>query len=67
MTLRSIEDLMERVLRREIPLGVGGVRQTEEQMKWKAVGGVMDRFFIVAYIVIICVSLTFLLPRAHTM
>ena len=67
VTLRSIEDLMERVLRREIPMGVGGVRQTEEQIKWKAVGAVMDRFFMVAYIVIICVSLTFLLPRAQTM
>ena len=67
VTLCSIEDLIERVLRREIPLGVGGVRQTEEQIKWKAVGAVMDRFFMVAYIVIICMSLTFLLPRAHTM
>ena len=65
VTLRGIENLIERLVSRDTPSNY--LRQTEDQIKWKAVGAVMDRLFMVAYIVTICISLTFLLPRAHTM
>ncbi len=68
-TLRAMERLLDAISRRRLvlPPGGGGPRQTEAQIKWKAVGAVMDRFFMITYIIVIGISLTFLLPRAHAL
>ena len=66
-TLQAMENVLTSLSRRNITVASTGPKQTEEQIKWKAVGAVMDRFFMVGYIVIICISLTFLLPRAHSL